>query len=281
MLTLLGVFRHAASFRPMPAGPPRPLGPNAPLPPPPSRPAASLSRSLRTARQGTVAGEQRGLGAAAHGEVSADDDPYEAYRKRMMLVSQPGHAAGRACCGASLFPPPPRLMLLGVLGSRACLPPRSPDHAGGGVVWCGVWGAAPPRACPWPCGGGRMPRTRVWATCRPGGSLPPSLAPSLTADPRATSSGQTRWATRASSTTDDAALRAMAHATLCLVTALAHTCWGAARGEVGGAPWEPAAASNSQQRGLCGGAFCVGRRMGLGCGLRQQRRSHSLFVRSA
>lgn len=33
----------------------------------------------------SYAGEARGLGATAHGEVSADDDPYEAYRKRMML----------------------------------------------------------------------------------------------------------------------------------------------------------------------------------------------------
>ncbi|KXZ55485.1 hypothetical protein GPECTOR_2g1034 [Gonium pectorale] len=32
-----------------------------------------------------AAGEARGLGAAAHGEVSADDDMFEAYRKRMML----------------------------------------------------------------------------------------------------------------------------------------------------------------------------------------------------
>lgn len=32
-----------------------------------------------------AAGEARGLGASAHGEVSADDDIYEAYRKRMML----------------------------------------------------------------------------------------------------------------------------------------------------------------------------------------------------
>jgi splicing factor 4 len=32
-----------------------------------------------------AAGEARGLGAAAHGEVSTEDDPFEAYRKRMMM----------------------------------------------------------------------------------------------------------------------------------------------------------------------------------------------------
>lgn len=37
------------------------------------------------AAAGAVAGEARGLGATAVHEVNPDDDPYEAYRKRMML----------------------------------------------------------------------------------------------------------------------------------------------------------------------------------------------------
>lgn len=33
----------------------------------------------------TASGNNLGLGAEAHGAVNADDDPFEQYRKRMML----------------------------------------------------------------------------------------------------------------------------------------------------------------------------------------------------
>ncbi|GLC40780.1 hypothetical protein PLESTB_000023500 [Pleodorina starrii] len=44
-----------------------------------------ITAPIRAAAAAPAAGEARGLGAEAHGEVKADDDMFEAYRKRMML----------------------------------------------------------------------------------------------------------------------------------------------------------------------------------------------------
>jgi len=46
---------------------------------------ASRSGITAPIKAGEMKQDNLGVGAAAHGEVSAEDDPYEQYRKRMML----------------------------------------------------------------------------------------------------------------------------------------------------------------------------------------------------